>query len=180
MSYFFIHNRHSHYKDVKIVRVRGSIVAAMEGAKRYHGVIVLLVVATAAASVRGAKFNVPIFMEFNNYRESQANVTLLCMNEITGGRTPEHSIMPFSRLTFTVTPDAYYNVYAEMTCYFYNTTTDGNYLVAIDPWAGMGPNVDSAVLTYEWNIWDACFDLNRHYVNGTKLTPCLYFWPGHP
>lgn len=152
----------------------------MEGARSRQSVMILLVLAISAATMQqllGVKFNVPIFVEFNNYRESQSNVTFFCMNEITGGRTPEKSIMPFARLTFTVTPDLHYNVYAEMTCYFYNTTSDGNYLVAMDPWAGMGPNVDSAVLTYEWNIWDACFDLNRHYVNGTKLTPCLYFWP---
>jgi hypothetical protein len=47
----------------------------------------------------------------------------------------------------------------------------------MSPYAGMGPNVDSAVLQYEWNIGDSCFDLVRHYVNGTMLTPCLYFWP---
>lgn len=68
----------------------------------------LLVLAIAAANMRqllGVKFNVPIFMEFNNYHESQSNVMFFCMNEITGGRTPERSIMPFARLTFTVTPD---------------------------------------------------------------------------
>lgn len=162
-----------------------SIAEDMDGAmsassRGRHGVMVLLVVIIAAANLRkllGVKFNVPMFIEFNNYRVSQANVTFICVNEITGGRTRESSIMPYTRLTFTVTPDPKYNVYAEMTCYFYNTTTDGEYLVAIDPYAGMGPNVDSSVLQYEWNIWDSCFDLNRHYVNGTKLTPCLYFWP---
>lgn len=145
-----------------------------------HRVVVFLVVIIAAASLQkllGVKFNVPVFIKFNNYRVSQANITFICVNEITGGRTRECSVRPFARLTFTVTPDPKYNVYAEMTCYFYNTTTDADYFVAIDPYAGMGPNVDSAVLQYEWNIGDSCFDLVRHYVNGTMLTPCLYLWP---
>ena len=143
----------------------------------------VLAVVALLASLRGlvvvaAKFNVPMFIEFNNYRVSQSNVTFLCMNELTGGQTPETVIAPFGHAQLTVTPDAKYHVYAELTCYFYNSTADNMYLVAIDPWAGMGPNVDpNGVLNYEWNIGDACFDLIRHYVNGTTLTPCLYFWP---
>lgn len=139
--------------------------------------MVFLVVITAAASLRkliGAKLNVPIFIEFNNYRESKTNVTFSCVNQITGGRIWERSIMTLTRLAFTVAPDPKFHVYTEMSCCFYNTTTDDACLVAIDPYAGMGPNVDSSVLQYEWNIWDSCFDLIRHYVNGTKLIPR---WP---
>lgn len=144
---------------------------------------VVVVIVALIGSLRGlvvvaAKFNVPMFIEFNNYRVSQSNVTFVCVNELTGGQTPERVIAPFNRVQLTVTPDSKYHVYTELTCYFYNSTTDSVYLVAIDPWAGMGPNVDAnGVLNYEWNIGDACFDLVRHYVNGTTLTPCLYFWP---
>jgi len=74
--------------------------ASSRGSTR-HGLMVFLVVAIAVANVRRlleVKFNVLIFLEFNNYRESQADVTLFCMNEITGGRTPERSVMPFVRV----------------------------------------------------------------------------------
>lgn len=148
--------------------------------------VVAVVVVALVGSLRGvavvvagaARFNVPMFIEFNNGRVSQSNVTFMCVNELTGGQTPETVVAPFARAQLTVTPDPKYHVYAEITCYFYNSTADSVYLVAVDPWAGMGPNVDpNGVLNYEWNIGDACFDLVRHYVNGTTLTPCLYFWP---
>lgn len=148
--------------------------------------VVAVVVVALVGSLRGvavvvagaARFNVPMFIEFNNGRVSQSNVTFMCVNELTGGQTPETVVAPFARAQLTVTPDPKYHVYAEITCYFYNNTADSTYLVAVDPWAGMGPNVDpNGVLNYEWNIGDACFDLIRHYVNGTTLTPCLYFWP---
>lgn len=143
-------------------------------------VTALLVVLLAMGNLQplfGVKFNVPIFIEFNNYRVSQTNITLICVNEITGGQTLESTVLPFNKLTMTVTPDPKFNVYAELACYFYNNPNDAAYLVAIDPYAGLGPNIDPVVLQYEWNIGDACFDLVRHYVNGTKLIPCLYFWP---
>ncbi len=139
--------------------------------------LLLLILATLASQVKGWDFNVPMSIVFNNNRGPHANITFLCVNEITGAETPQNVLLPFKTLTFTVTPDSKYKVYAALSCYFYNNPDDNAYLVSMDPYGGFSANLDSIVLQYQWNIFDTCFDLVRHYVNGTKLNPCLYVWP---
>ncbi len=139
--------------------------------------LLLLILATLASQVKGWDFNVPMSIVFNNNRGPRANITFLCVNEITGAETPQNVLLPFKTLTFTVTPDSKYKVYAALSCYFYNNPDDNAYLVSMDPYGGFSANLDSIVVQYQWNIFDTCFDLVRHYVNGTKLNPCLYVWP---
>ncbi len=139
--------------------------------------LLLLILATLASQVKGWDFNVPMSIVFNNNRGPHANITFLCVNEITGAETPQNVLLPFKTLTFTVTPDSKYKVYAALSCYFYNNPDDNAYLVSMDPYGGFSANLDSIVVQYQWNIFDTCFDLVRHYVNGTKLNPCLYVWP---
>lgn len=99
MSFSVMHDRHI-YCDAQVVVVRGSILG-MKAQIRTEWM---------SSSSQPQPLRVcegANSTESNNYRESHANMTSMC----TGVRTLERFIVPSSRLTFTVTPDA------EMTCF---------------------------------------------------------------